>query len=460
MNGSELFAVTAKLAWVELDGVPQLVRDPRINIDRGSGQILSISLPGSNSAGPDPDPDLLHDLGHTLVLPGMVNTHSHAFQRAIRGATHTLAPVERGAVGPSSFWSWRTAMYEVANTLDPEAVYLHTRACFAEMLARGITCVGEFHYLHHAPDGRPYAEPNELSHQVIRAAEDVGIRLCLLEVYYSRAGSQADGPLPEQRRFCDGSTDTYLARVDALRELASNAGTPGMLGIGVAPHSVRAVRADELARLAAYANTHHLPIHAHVSEQPLENQQCQQEHGRTPLQVFADAGCFARAHTFTAVHAIHVSGADLELLRDQQVCACPTTEADLGDGIIAAATWREHGATLSLGSDSNAVIDLIQEARLLEMHERLRQQARLCLRDDQGRVAPVLLAAATTGGAQALGRPELGRLAVGSPFDAITIDLEHPMLRDVDQRVVLDALYLAGTAEPISQVWVAGRRRR
>jgi formimidoylglutamate deiminase len=451
----ELFAITAKLGWVVLDGVAQLVRQPRIRFDRESGQILAITGPDSQPDSQDPpsdEPELLHDLGHALLIPGMVNAHSHAFQRAIRGATHTL-----GLNSPSSFWSWRAAMYEVANTLDPQGVYDHTRACFAEMLGRGITCVGEFHYLHHAPDGVPYADPNELSRQVIRAADDVGVRLSLLEVYYSRSGSgsEATGPLPEQRRFCDGSTDAYLARVDQLRESAS-----AMLQIGVAPHSVRAVGADELARLAAYANAHALPIHAHVSEQPLENQQCQAEHGRTPLQVFADAGCLARRHAFTAVHAIHVTDADLQLLRDHQVCACPTTEADLGDGIIPATSWREHGATLSLGSDSNAVIDLVQEARLLEMHERLRLQARLCLRDDQGRVAPVLLAAATTGGAQALGRPELGRLAVGSPFDAVAIDLDHPTLRGVADHLTLDALLLAGTAEPISQVWVAGRRRR
>jgi formimidoylglutamate deiminase len=448
-----VFAVTAKLAWVELEGVPQLVRHPRIRFARESGQILSISLAETQTEG---EPELLHDLGHALLIPGMVNAHSHAFQRAIRGATHAQSLTGN----PSSFWSWRTAMYEVANSLDPEGVYANTRACFAEMLGRGITCVGEFHYLHHAPDGQPYADPNELSRQVIRAAEDVGLRLCLLEVYYARSGSQASGPLPEQRRFCDRSTEAYLARVDDLRELPSKLDVPGMLSIGIAPHSVRAVRVDELAQLAAFANAHHLPIHAHVSEQPLENQQCQREHGRTPLQVFADTGCLARRHAFTAVHAIHVTDDDLELLRGQQVCACPTTEADLGDGIVPAAAWREHGATLSLGSDSNAVIDLVQEARLLEMHERLRHQARLCLRDARGHVAPVLLAAATTGGAQALGRPELGRLGVGSPFDAVAIDLDHPMLRGVDDHVVLDALYLAGTAEPISQVWVAGRRRR
>jgi formimidoylglutamate deiminase len=443
-------ALTAKLGWVELEqGRPCLVRDPEIRFDRDTGEILAITVgrahPTSEAEG------LIHDLGHTLLLPGLVNAHSHAFQRAIRGATH-----RRGEGDPSSFWSWRTAMYEAANGLDPEAVFVRTRACFAEMLGRGITCVGEFHYLHHAPDGRPYADPNELSRAVIRAAEEVGLRLRLLEVYYARAGVGHEGPLPEQRRFCDGSTDAYLARVDALRELAAGSQS---VGIGVAPHSVRAVPADDLARLAAWANAHELPIHAHVSEQVLENQQCREEHGRTPLQVFAEAGCLERRGGFTAVHAIHVDAADLQLLREQQVCACPTTEADLGDGIVPAVAWREHGATLALGSDSNAIIDLVQEARLLEMHERLRRQARLCLRDDDGQVAPVLLAAATRGGARALAEAKLGRLAPGSPFDALAVDLDHPMLRGVDEDRVLDALWLAGTAEPISQVWVGGKRR-
>ncbi|PRP92870.1 8-oxoguanine deaminase [Enhygromyxa salina] len=458
MSASEVVGVTARLAWVELDGRPQLVREPEIRFDRATGTILSIrpnaSRPNASlEDAPAPGQGLtpLHDLGPALLLPGMVNAHSHAFQRAIRGATH-----RRAATDPSSFWTWRAAMYEAANALDPDAVYAQTRACFAEMLGRGITCVGEFHYLHHGPDGRPYADPNELSRQVIRAAEDVGLRLSLLEVYYARSGPGSDGPQPEQRRFCDGSTDAYLARVDALRELAASV---AWLELGVAPHSVRAVRADELARLAAYANEHRLPIHAHVSEQPVENQQCRDEHGRAPLELFADAGCLARERAFTAVHAIHVEAPELELLRAQQVCACPTTEADLGDGVVPAARWREHGATLALGSDSNAVIDLVQEARLLEMHARLRDQARLRLRDDAGQVAPVLLAAATTGGAQALARPELGRLAVGSPFDALALDLGHPMLDGVAEDRVVDALFLAGTAEPISQVWVGGKRR-
>jgi formimidoylglutamate deiminase len=444
-ESDERLAITAALGWLEIEGVAQLVERPFVILDRSTGIIEAV-----HAGPPDPEhrPMLIHDLGRALLLPGFVNAHSHAFQRGIRGVTQ-----RRSSSDPSSFWSWRQAMYAAANALDPAGVHAQTKACFAEMLARGITCVGEFHYLHHDPEGRPHADRNELSHQIVRAADEVGIRLVLLEVYYARAGVDQSGPLPEQRRFCDGSVDAYLERIDDLRSAHPN------LRLGITPHSVRAVRAAELGLLAAYAETHELPIHSHVSEQPLENQQCHAEHGRTPMQVFADSGCLARPHAFTAVHAVHVSAGDRQLLADQHVCACPSTEADLGDGIVPARELLAGGTALALGSDSNAVIDLVQEARLLEMHERLRDQARLILRDDEGRVAPVLLAAATTGGARSLGWPELGRLAVGSPFDAAVVDLDHRMLCAVPSEAVLDALLLAGTAEPISQVWVGGKRR-
>ena len=454
MSSGERLCVTAALGWVEQDGVPRVVSRPRVSFERSTGTIVSIT---ADHDAPTEPGELVHDLGNRLLLPGMVNAHSHAFQRMIRGVAQGGRAGPSPSDTPANFWSWRGAMYSAANTLNPDEVYTQTRACFAEMLSRGITCVGEFHYLHHQPDGRPYDDANELSHQVIRAAREVGLRLCLLEVYYARAGAGHEGPLPEQRRFCDASTDAYLERVDALRELA--AGEAG-LSVGVAPHSVRAVPADALARIAAYANHHELVIHSHVSEQERENLECREEHRCTPLQVFAQAGCMERASAFTAVHAIHVGGEELELMRKQQVCACPTTEADLGDGVIPASAWHAQGTRLALGSDSNAVIDLIQEARLLEMHERLRDQARLRLRDEQGRVAPTLLDAATGGGAQALGHTELGRLAPGCPFDALAIDLDHPSLRDVPEAFVLDALMLAGTAEPISQVWVGGKRLR
>jgi formimidoylglutamate deiminase len=393
----------------------------------------------------DPAP-IIHDLGRALLLPGMVNAHSHAFQRGIRGATHV-----RGAHDPSSFWSWREAMYRAATSHDPESIFKVTLACYREMLRAGITCVGEFHYLHHTPDGRPYADPNELSRQVIRAAEVAGIRLVLLEVYYARAGAGRE-PLPEQRRFCDGSIDAYLQRIEVLRGEG--------VTIGLAPHSVRAVPREALQELAAYATRHDLPMHAHVSEQPQENAECQAEHGCTPTALLAATGCLTRPGGFTAVHAIHLEPRDFVMLAGQHVCACPTTEADLGDGIIPVAEHLRSGVHFALGSDSNAVVDLIQEARLLEMHERLRTRSRLCLADPTGQVGRNLLRIATRGGAAALGRPELGQIRVGAPFDAITVDLGHPALTDLDPRHALDALFLSGTAAPVDRVFVGGQRRR
>ncbi|MCA9695144.1 MAG: formimidoylglutamate deiminase [Myxococcales bacterium] len=389
------------------------------------------------------------DLGDAALLPGLVNAHSHAFQRMIRGRTHA-----RGDGDPSSFWSWREAMYRAAATLDPEGVYQVTRACFDEMLASGITCVGEFHYLHHQPDGAPYDDPCELSLQVLRAARDVGIRLALLEVYYARAGA-GQPPLPEQRRFVDGGVDAYLRRVEALLKLSDQT-----LSIGLAPHSVRAVDRAALTELAAFARARDLPVHAHVSEQPRENAECLAEHGLTPTALLAATGCLDRPRRFTAVHAIHVTADDRALLADQSVCACPTTEADLGDGIVDARALFERGVNLSLGTDSNAIVDLIQEARLLEMHDRLRAQARLQLAGPNGQVAPTLATIATRGGAVALGRPELGALTVGAPFDAITIDRHHRSLAGVPGEALLDALLLAGTAAPVEQVYVGGARRR
>jgi formimidoylglutamate deiminase len=443
--GTRIYTVAA--AWI--DGA--LALRPAIEVD-ADGTIVAIRTGAAGDANEGDGPGLRYDLGRRLLLPGLVNGHSHAFQRAIRGATHRRRPGD-----PSDFWSWREAMYAAVQAFDPEGLFAATRACYREMLAAGITCVGEFHYVHHQADGSPYDDANELSKQVIRAAREVGIRLVLLEVLYRRAGAGA-AALPEQRRFCDASVDAYLRRVDDLRGLCAE--DPGV-DVGLAPHSVRAVGADELRELAAYAAAHDLVIHAHVSEQPRENAECNAEHGSTPTAAFAAAGCLDRPRRFTAVHAIHIDADDRRLLGDQHVCACPTTEADLGDGIVPASDLRRAGARICLGSDSNAIIDLVQEARLLEMDERLRARARICLADaDGGGLGAYLLGAATTAGASALGRPDLGELAVGGPFDALTVDLAHPLLADVAPEHWIDALLLAGTAAPIDQVFVAGARRR
>jgi formimidoylglutamate deiminase len=438
--------ITARYAWVEFAGQTQLVSEPCFELD-AEGTITAIGhaeapLPKLATA-------LTHDLGRKLLFPGLVNAHSHAFQRMIRGRTH-----RRAAGDPSSFWSWREAMYRAANELDVAGVREQTRRCFDEMLRSGITCVGEFHYLHHRPDGSSYDTPDALSEAIIDAAQEVGIRLTLLEVFYARAGHERR-PAPEQRRFCDPSVDHYLQRVDRLRERGAKEG----FAVGIAPHSVRAVGRPELERLAAYAKEHDLVMHAHVSEQVRENEECQAEHGCSPMGLFESTGSLERPGRFTAVHAIALEDADYQRLSGQRVCACPTTEADLGDGVVPARRLLDAGVELCLGSDSNATIDLIAEARYLEMNERLTRRARLCLADDEGQLAPVLAQAGTRSGARSLGWDDLGALALSSPFDAACFDLNHPSLRDVDPEWVVDALLLSGSAIACDQVWIAGERR-
>ncbi len=430
--------MTDTVAYVARRGVIDGVElaDPYVEVD-GAGIIVRTA---SGDA-----PPVVVDLGPSLLLPGMVSAHSHAFQRTIRGRTQ-----RRGATDPSSFWSWRQAMYQAAATLDADAFEAATFACYREMLRAGITWVGEFHYVHHQPGGAPYPDPNELSWRVVRAAERAGIRLTLLEVYYARGGP--DRALePAQRRFHDASVGAYLDRVEALRAAGVH--------VGLAPHSVRAVPAPDLAALAEHAARFNLPLHIHLSEQPAENEACQAEHGCSPAELLARVGALARPRGLTAVHAVHLTEHDRALLAEQIVCACPTTEADLGDGIVAASELAAAGTALCLGSDSNSIIDLIQEARLLEMHERLRTGRRLCLGGPERPPALAALDAATAHGALALGASHGGaRLAVGEPFDACVIDLTHPTLADVAPEHALDAALLAGTAAAVRATFVGGSR--
>jgi len=387
------------------------------------------------------------DLGRVLLLPGFVNAHSHAFQRLIRGATQRF-----GAGDPSTFWSWRAAMYETAARLDPEGVEAAATRAFREMVAAGITTVGEFHYLHHRPDGRPYEDPNELSERVAAAARAAGLRVVLLEVYYARGGPGR--PLePAQRRFADGDVDRYVARLEDLAARGHR--------VGVAPHSVRAVDRRALEALVGVARARSWPLHIHLSEQPAENEACRAEHGTTPAGLLEAAGALDGGCNTTAVHATFLTEADVARLGRARVCLCPTTEADLGDGLAPAGPLLSAGARFCFGSDSNAVIDLVQEARLAEMGERLRTNRRLCLRAGGAQVAESLLAFATAEGAAALGLGgETGILAPGRWFDACTVDLTDPLFEGVADDRILDTLLTCGTARCVRDVFVEGRRVR
>lgn len=385
-------------------------------------------------------------LSGRALLPGLVNGHSHAFQRLIRGRTEYVS----SAGGRDDFWSWRESMYRAAESLDPDGVFVASRQAFVEMARAGITSVGEFHYLHHQADGTPYADRNELAHQVIRAAREVGLRICLLRVGYARSGFGV-APNPRQRRFIDAEAETYLSAVDALS--GSYVGDP-FVKVGLAPHSVRAVPREWLQAVAGRDEV----VHMHVAEQPAEIAACRKEHGKTPVELLSDVGLLGPR--FTAVHGVHLEPHEVQLLGRSQstVCACPSTERNLGDGIVRADELLEAGAVISFGSDSQTVIDLLEEARQLESHLRLLRLRRNVLDPGGGQLeglAVRLLKMATEDGARSLGLRS--GMDVGAPADLFSFDLRHPSVLGAGA-AALPAIVFSGERAAIRDVWVGGRQ--
>ncbi|MCX4692982.1 formimidoylglutamate deiminase [Streptomyces sp. NBC_01408] len=369
-----------------------------------------------------------------LTLPGLANAHSHAFHRALRSTVQ---------VGSGTFWTWRDFMYKVAQNLTPDSYFALARAVYAEMALAGITNVGEFHYVHHAPGGAPYADPNAMGEALIEAAAAAGIRITLLDTAYLSAGF-GRAPDPHQLRFSDGTAEAWAERVGALkpREHAL---------IGAAIHSVRAVPAGQLATVARWAEEHQAPLHVHLSEQTAENDACQAAHGRTPTQLLADHGVLGPRTT--GVHNTHLTDADIALLGGTTTgtCMCPTTERDLADGIGPAVRLQQAGSPLSLGSDSHAVIDLFEEARAMELNERLRSRTR-------GHwTANALLSAATADGHAALGRPDAGRLEPGALADFTTVALDSVRTAGPLPRLGAETAVFAATAADVRHTVVGGR---
>jgi formiminoglutamate deiminase len=368
-----------------------------------------------------------------LTLPGLANAHSHAFQRALRGRTQH---------GRGSFWTWREQMYALAAKLDPKSYLALARATYAEMAMAGVTTVGEFHYVHHTPSGAPYADPNEMGRVLLAAAAEAGVRITLIDSCYL-SGGIGESLHDAQRRFSDGSAEAWAERVSDLDENES-------VRIGAAIHSMRAVDPEAAATVAAWARERDRPLHAHVSEQPEENEACLEAYGRTPSALLADAG--ALEANFTAVHATHLDAGDVALLGGAGACCCvcPTTERDLADGIGRMRPLVEAGASLAVGSDSHAVIDLLEEARAIEFDERLAS-------GERGHHNAVdLLRAATEGGHRSLGWPEAGRIAVGARADLVTVDLEGVRLAGWELELALDAIVFAATAADVRNVVVDG----
>jgi len=365
-----------------------------------------------------------------LVFPGFANAHSHAFHRALRGRTHD---------GGGTFWTWRKRMYALAERLDPESYLALARATYAEMALAGVSCVGEFHYLHHGPAGTPYADPNAMAEALRQAARDAGVRLTLLDACYLSGGLTPDGHLPldpVQRRFSDGTSAAWAERVSALRPDAG-------MRIGAAIHSVRAVPRGDLADVGhAFPQA---PLHAHLSEQFAENEAALGFYGLGPTELLASADVLGPRTT--VVHATVAPHLSLLGATGTRVCLCPTTERDLADGIGPARLLAHHGSPLCLGSDQHAVVDLLEEARALEMHERLFSLERGAFRPAE------LVEALTADGHGALGWPEAGRIVVGAPADLTAVRLDS-----VRTAGTLPAqAVLAATAADVHTVIVSGR---
>jgi formiminoglutamate deiminase len=391
MSNPVINAMNPQRWWAEYALLPSgLARDVTFEVTGGRFTAVTPgTLPGDAQVLPG------------VVLPGFANAHSHAFHRALRGRTHDAG---------GTFWTWRERMYAVAALLDPDSYLALATATYAEMALAGITAVGEFHYLHHAPGGTPYDDPNAMGEALRQGAADAGIRLTLLDTCYVAGGLSAAGHSPldaRQLRFGDGHVDRWAQRVEGLRESAG-------MRVGVAVHSVRVVPRDQLGVVAAVAAGR--PLHIHVSEQPAENQACQWFYGLTPTALLDVEGLLGPMTS--AIHATHLSDDDIATLgrTGTTACLCPTTERDLADGIGPARRLSDAGSPLSLGSDQHAVTDLLEEARALEMHERLDSLERGRFRPDE------LLAAATRH--ESLGWDDAGRLAVGARADLVAVRLD------------------------------------
>ncbi|MGC0331521.1 formiminoglutamate deiminase [Streptomyces sp. SAI-170] len=401
--------------------------EPGVAVDVADGRIAAVRT------GVDAPPQGA-DILRGLTLPGLANAHSHAFHRALRGTVQ---------VGSGTFWTWREVMYAVADRLTPDSYHALARAVYAEMALAGITSVGEFHYLHHAPGGTPYADPNAMGEALIEAAAEAGIRITLLDTCYLSSGF-GEAPDPHQLRFSDGTAEAWAERCSVLKERDH-------ARIGAAIHSVRAVPAGQLATVAAWAQARRAALHVHLSEQTAENEACLAAHGRTPTQLLAEHGVLGPRTT--GVHNTHLTDEDIALIGGTSTgtCMCPTTERDLADGIGPAVALQRAGSPLSLGSDSHAVIDLLEEARAMELDERLRTRTR-------GHwTAAALLRAATADGHAALGWDEAGRIEQGALADLTTIALDSVRTAGPLPRLGAETAVFAATAADVRHTIVAGR---
>ena len=374
--------------------------------------------------------------GH-WVMPGLATAHSHAFQRALRGRT------QRRSTRAGTFRGWRDEMYRLVERLRPDDLYAVARFAYTELAMSGVTAVGEFHYVHHGPGGRPYADRIELADAVVRAARDVGLRICLIRTAYLRAGYRQPA-VPAQERFIDPSIDLVLRDLDALR---SRYADDPCVAVAAAAHSIRAVPLPGLHALSAYAQEHELPFHMHVCEQRAELEECSAEYGKTPVALLSEAGILSSR--FVAVHATHLDEAEVAALGDNRssVCICRTTERDLGDGLPPTSDLLEAGARLCVGVDSHACENAFEEVRAVELDERSRLEKRHAATD-----APVLLDAATRIGYAACGFDECWKA------DHVRLDPNDPSIAAIGPGHAPDAILFGAAPRAVRSVVVAGKQ--
>ncbi|EHR49381.1 formiminoglutamate deiminase [Saccharomonospora marina XMU15] len=402
--------------WCEYAWLPDGV-EPAVRLEVTAGRFTSVTTGAPRT-------------GHVLpglALPGFADVHSNAFQRALRG---------RAQQGRGSFWTWRSLMYELADRLDPDSYYRLARGVYAELVLAGYTGVGEFHYLHHGPGGVGYADPNAMGAALVAAADEAGIRLCLLDTCYL-AGGFGEPLRGTQLRFGDGDAERWAQRVQRFRPRGER------VTCGVAVHSVRAVPPGDLPVVAAAAGDR--PLHVHLSEQRAENEDCLRASGRTPAGLLESTGVLGRATV--AVHATHLDSADIAALAasGSRVCVCPATECDLGDGIGTSRALLDAGVGLCLGGDSHVVTDPFEQLRGLEWRERLAREERGVF------TARELLGAGTAH--TDIGWPDVGLLAEGQGADLVVVDLDSVRTAGAEP----SAAVFAATAEDVRDVMVAGR---
>ncbi|HZZ63698.1 MAG TPA: formimidoylglutamate deiminase [Roseiarcus sp.] len=406
----------------------------RLVIETGSIASIETGVPASEG-----------DERHAIVVPALANLHSHAFQRAMAGFAET-----RGA-GDDSFWTWRETMYRFALEMTPDDVETVAAQLYVEMLEAGFAAVAEFHYLHHAPDGSPYADRAEMANRIVAATREAGIGLTLLPVFYAHGGFGAKPPKPEQRRFVT-DIGSFARLFEACQHLVE--GRPDE-AVGVAPHSLRAATPAELADIVALAPER--PIHIHAAEQIGEVENSVAALGARPVRWLLDRAGVDRR--WCLVHATHMEADETRDLAASGAVAglCPITEASLGDGIFRAREYLEARGRFGVGSDSNVAIGAADELRQLEYSQRLAEKSRNVLARPGYSTGRSMLDAALIGGAQALARPS-GSLAVGSRADFLTLKADHPTLAGKAGDALLDAFIFSAGNALIDCVWSAGRK--